>query len=57
MTHMDFEQYLANIQADTSIAREEGSFAHYTARDSAIMWMRIFINTLFKLKAMKMPHG
>lgn len=37
-----FEQYLANIQADTSIAREEGSFAHYTARDSAIMWMNIY---------------
>ena len=37
-----FEQYLANMQADTNIAHEEGSFAHYTARDSAIMWMNIY---------------
>lgn len=37
-----FEQYLANMQADVGIAQEEGSFAHYTARDSAIMWMSIY---------------
>ena len=39
---LGFEQYLANMSADTNIAHDGEWFAHYTARDSAIMWMSIY---------------
>lgn len=39
---LGFEQYLANMSADVAIAQEPGSFAHYDARNSAIMWMSIY---------------
>ncbi len=39
---LGFEQYLANMHADVAIAQEAGSFAHYDARNSAIMWMSIY---------------
>lgn len=39
---LGFEQWLADMSADTNIAHDGAWFAHYTARDSAIMWMSIY---------------